>query len=252
MSRADDLRQLHLDPAILVLVNAWDAASARTVAAAPGCRAIATASWSVAAAHGYPDGEAIPRALALEAVRVVAAAVDLPVTADLERGYDDPGETTRLAVAAGAAGGNVEDGLAEGGLRAFEDSVERIAAVRAADAGFVINARTDEFLRGGKTVEEAVRRGCAYLEAGADCVFVPGVRDAETIRALVDGMGGPVSVLAGPGSPSVRELEELGVARVSIGPGGMGVAMAALQRAAAELLGGGAPLDDLAFRPPQA
>jgi 2-methylisocitrate lyase-like PEP mutase family enzyme len=249
VSAADDLRRLHLDPEILVVVNAWDAASARTVAAAPGCRAIATASWAIAAARGLPDGETISREAMLTSVGEIARAVGLPVTADLEGGYGDVEQTTRLAVAAGAVGANLED-AADGALRPVEEAAERVAAMRAADASFVINARTDVYLSGDRDPDEALRRGRAYLEAGADCVFVPGVRDADTIRALVGGMGGPVSILAGPGSPSVRELEELGVARVSFGPGPMGVALAALQRAAARLLAGGAPMDDLAFRPP--
>jgi 2-methylisocitrate lyase-like PEP mutase family enzyme len=258
-AKAEELRRLHADPAILVLVNAWDAASARTVAAVPGCRAIATASWSIAASRGAKDGEVIGRDAMLEAVRCVADAVDLPVTADLEGGYgatpDEVGETMARAIAAGAVGCNLEDGvIGAPGLRPADEAAERVAAARArADAEgvpVVINARTDVYLRGEGDLEAAVLRGRAYVAAGADCVFVPGVRDAGTIREIVDGMAAPVSVLASPGAPSVRELQELGVARVSFGPGPMGVALAALARAASDLLAGGAPMDDLAFRPP--
>jgi 2-methylisocitrate lyase-like PEP mutase family enzyme len=260
-SRAEALRALHADPAILVLVNVWDAASARTVASVPGCRAIATASWAIAAAHGLADGEAIGREGMLEAVGCVARAVDLPVTADLEGGYGatpaDVGETIRRAIAAGAVGCNLEDGVRDGQLlRDAEDAAQRIAAARAAadEAGvpLVINARTDVYLRGADDPEAAILRGQAYARAGADCIFVPGVTDRETIRALVDGIEAPVSVLARPGAPSVSELQELGVARVSFGPGPMGVALAALAKTASDLLAGGVPADELSYRPPAA
>jgi 2-methylisocitrate lyase-like PEP mutase family enzyme len=258
-AKAEELRRLHVDPAILVLVNAWDAASARTVAAVPGCRAVATASWAIAAARGKADGEAIGREAMLESVGCVAEAVDLPVTADLEGGYgatpDDVGETMARAIEAGAVGCNLEDGSTTGPeLRPADEAADRVAAARArADAEgvpAVINARTDVYLRGEGDVESAILRGRAYVAAGADCIFVPGVRDAGTIRQIVEGMAAPVSVLASRGAPSVRELQELGVARVSFGPGPMGVALAALARAASDLLAGGPPMDDLAFRPP--
>jgi 2-methylisocitrate lyase-like PEP mutase family enzyme len=260
-AKAEELRRLHAEPAILVLVNVWDAASARTVAAVPGCRAIATASWAIAAARGQADGEAIGRDAMLGAVGDVAGAVDLPVTADLEGGYgetpQDVGETMARAIAAGAVGCNLEDRAIGGpGLRPADEAAARVAAARARAGAegvpVVINARTDVYLRGEGDVEAAVLRGRAYMAAGADCIFVPGVRDGRTIRELVDGMAAPVSVLASPGAPSVRELQEIGVARVSFGPGPMGVALAALARAASDLLAGGAPVDDLAFRPPAA
>jgi 2-methylisocitrate lyase-like PEP mutase family enzyme len=237
------LRALHRPGDPLVLVNVWDAVSARTVAAAPGCRAIATASWSIAAAHGFDDGERLPLELMLAAIGRVAAAVDLPVSADLEGGYGDAPETVARAMDAGAVGGNLEDRLRPG----FEDV---IAAVRArAGDGFVINARTDELLLGGRSVETAIERGRAFLAAGADCVFVPGAADLGTIRALVEGIGGPVSVFASPASPPIPELAAAGVARISFGPGPMGVAHAALGAAAATLLGGGAYPAALADRP---
>jgi 2-methylisocitrate lyase-like PEP mutase family enzyme len=259
--RAEALRALHTDPAILVLVNVWDAASARTVASVPGCRAIATASWAIAAAHGLADGEAIGREGMLEAVGIVARAVGLPVTADLEGGYgetpDDVAETIERAIAAGAVGCNLEDGAREDEpLRDAEDAAARIAAARAAaDAAgvpIVINARTDVYLRGADDPEAAILRGQAYARAGADCIFVPGVVEAGTIKALVDGIDAPVSVLARQGAPSVRELQELGVARVSFGPGPMGAALAALARVASDLMGGGVPAGELSYRPPAA
>ena len=259
VTRAEELRRLHRDPAILVLVNVWDVAGARTVAAIPGCRAIATASWAIAAAHGFPDGEAIGRDRMIELIGEVARAVDLPVTADLEGGYGetpaDVGETIARAIAAGAVGCNLEDGVQDGALlRDAQDAADRVAAARerAGREGvpMVINARTDVYLRGADDPEAAILRGRAYARAGADCIFVPGVRDRETIATLVREIDAPVSVLARPGSPSVSELQELGVARVSFGPGPMGAALAALARIATDLLDGGAPDDDMSYRPP--
>ena len=259
VARAQELRRLHTDPAILVLVNAWDVASARTVASVPGCRAVATASWAMAAAHGIADGEHIGRDRMLELVAEIAGAVALPVTADLEGGYGttpvEVGETVARAIAAGAVGCNIEDGVTDGArLRDAHDATERVAAARErADregVPVVINARTDVYLRGADDPEAAILRGRAYARAGADCIFVPGVTDRETIAALVAGIEAPVSILARPGAPSVAELQALGIARVSFGPGPMGVALAALARVASDLLAGGAPADELSYRPP--
>ncbi|MDA0161492.1 isocitrate lyase/phosphoenolpyruvate mutase family protein [Solirubrobacter ginsenosidimutans] len=254
--KAEELRRLHAAPEPLVLVNAWDAASARVVAAAPGARAIATASWSIAAAHGFADGEQLSREAMIAAVGVVARAVDLPVTADLERGYGNARLTLDSALEAGAVGCNLEDSDAAGGLWPAEEHAAVVAAARAAgdavDIPLVINARTDVYLRDVIPAEErlvaALERGAAYLDAGADCIFVPGVRDLATIESLVKEMGGPISLLLGAGGPPLAELARLGVARVSYGPGPMGVAMAALSRAAASLLAGEDPPADLAFR----
>jgi len=241
-ARAALLRRLHSDPELLVMVNVWDVASARVVADLPGCRAIATASHSIAAVYGYPDGERIPLDLMIDAVGRIAAAVDLPVSADLEAGYGDVATTVRRAIGAGAVGGNIEDEM-----RPFDEAVAMMAAVvRAGEAEgvpFALNARTDAFLLAGdrdldQVLAEAVARGRAFLEAGATCVFVPGQLDAETVARLVEGIG-RVSVLAGPGTPSVAELAALGVARVSFGPWTQRVALTALADAGAELLGGG-------------
>jgi 2-methylisocitrate lyase-like PEP mutase family enzyme len=242
--RAEVLRGLHGAPEILVLVNAWDVASARAVVAA-GAKAVATASHSVAAAHGYPDGEQLPRELALAALARVCAAVDVPVTADLESGYGDAGHTARLALEAGAVGCNLEDRRAPLG-----DAARAVAAVVAAGTAagvpLVVNARTDAFLLAGpdepraSLVAEAVQRGRAYAAEGADCVFVPGVTDRETIQALVAGLGGvALSVLGGPGAPPAAELQELGVARVSYGPWVMRVALGAVSAAAEAIFAGG-------------
>jgi 2-methylisocitrate lyase-like PEP mutase family enzyme len=261
--KAEDLRRAHFEPGLLVLVNVWDAASARTVAAVPGCRGLATASWSIAAAHGVPDGEWIGREAMLAAIGRIAAAVELPVSADLEAGFGttaaDVGETVAGAIAEGAVGCNLEDGTPGAGdpLRPAAEHAERVAAARAAgeEAGVpvVVNARTDVFLAEvgdpAERVEHALERGRAYVAAGADCVFVPGVRKPEDLRRLVAGMAAPVSVLGTPAGPSPAELERLGVARMSLGPGSLGAAMAALRAAAEQVIGGGELPEELAFRP---
>ena len=255
--RADELRKLHqAGQPPLILVNVWDAVSARVVAAQPGCRAIATASWSIAAAHGYPDGEELPPDLVFSAIGIIADATDLPVTADLESGYGMVGESVRLAIEAGAVGCNLEDGTRDPAepLKPLEDV--RAAITEAVEAGaeagvpLVINARTDAYPAGVENAfDVAVGRGKAFLEAGADCVFVPGVTDAATIGALVNAIG-PVSVLATPKSPPLEAMGPLGVRRVSFGPGPLGIAMHALAENAAHLLGRGAYPPALTHRPP--
>jgi len=228
-TKAERLKALIDAPETLVLPNVWDVASARVVAKA-GFPVIATSSAGIAWCLGYSDGENITRDEMLFMVRRIAASVDLPVTADLEAGYgEDPeivAETVRLALEAGAVGANVEDSDAESEghpLLDFELSVARIAAAKAAaDAAgvpFVINARTDGFYPGAAegVFEDTVRRANAYLEAGAGCVFVPFVRDAETIARLVEAIDGPVNILAAAPSPPLPEMQKMGVARISIG-----------------------------------
>jgi 2-methylisocitrate lyase-like PEP mutase family enzyme len=244
-SKADRFRGLHQGPAILVLPNAWDAATARVFAAA-GFAAIASTSAGIAYAAGYPDGERIARHEMLEAVRRIAATVDVPVTADMEAGYGETAEAARSTaegvLAAGAIGLNLEDASAGRLLETAAHSA-RVRAVRRAaqDAGvpLVINARTDVYLLQVGAPEarfdEAVRRANAYREAGADCLFVPGVRDRETIGRLVAAIHGPINVLAGPGTPPADELQRLGVARVSTGSGPMRASLTLVQRIAEEL-----------------
>ncbi len=224
-----------------------DVVSAQVVAATDGARALATASHSVASTFGYPDGEHIPLDLHLDMVERIVAAVDLPVTMDFEAGYGDPGETARRALGIGVVGGNLEDQM-----RPLDEAVAAVEAVLRAgrDAGvdFVLNARSDVFVRAEQgadrdmLLQEAARRGKAYLEAGAPVVFLPRLVDRDEIAALVDGLGrGRLSVISVPGvSLPVRELQELGVARVSTGPFTQRVALTALQDAAAELFAGGA------------
>jgi 2-methylisocitrate lyase-like PEP mutase family enzyme len=243
-ARGEQLRRLHDDEPLLVMVNVWDAVSARLVAELPGCRALATASQSIAESHGYRDGEQIPRDLMIDAVARIAAAVELPVSADLEAGYGDVGETVRRAVAAGAVGANIEDQM-----RPLPEAAAMMAAAVAAADGegvpFALNARTDAYLRGGdrdggELMEEAIARGRAFLDAGATCVFVPGRLEAAEIEALVAGIGvRKLSVLAGPGFPSGSELEAMGVARISFGPWTQRLALTALLDAGADLLAGG-------------
>jgi 2-methylisocitrate lyase-like PEP mutase family enzyme len=244
--RARTLLDLHRAPEILVLANVWDVVSARVVAATDGVRALATASHSIAATFGYEDGENIPLDLHLDMVGRIAAAVDLPVTMDFEAGYGDPGETARRAMAVGVVGGNLEDQM-----KPLDDAVAAVEAVLAAgrDAGidFVLNARTDALVRAprdadrGQLVDEAIRRGRAFLEAGAPVVFVPGAIVREEIEALVGALGPQkVSVISVPRhSLPVSELEQLGVARVSTGPFTQRVALTALQDAAAAVVAGG-------------
>src|SRR5918994_3780292 len=212
------LRERHRPGDPLILVNVWDAAGARTVAAAEGCRAIATASWSIAAAHGYPDGEQIPLELMLAAIERIAAAVELPVTADIEAGFGDTpaavSETVAAVIAAGAVGVNLEDRL-----RAAAEHAAILAAVRERGEGegvpLVINGRSDEFLLGERNLGEAIARGGAYLAAGADSFFIPGLVELEEIRRVVEELGGaPVNVLAVAASPPLPELAGAGAARV--------------------------------------
>src|SRR5947209_1938167 len=245
-ARARTLLDLHTAEEILVLTNVWDVVSARVVAATEGVRALATASHSIAATFGYEDGENIPLDLHLSMVERIVQAVELPVTMDFEAGYGDAGETARRALAAGAVGGNLEDQM-----KPLDEAVAAVEAVVRAgrDAGvdFVLNARTDAFVRAprgtdrGDLVQEAVRRGRAYLEVGAPVVFVPGAVTRDEIAALVDGLGPRrLTVISVPGvSLPVSELQRLGVARVSTGPFTQRVALTALQDAVVELLAGG-------------
>jgi len=237
MSKADDFRKLHEDSELLVLVNVWDVASAKVVAGLPGCKAVATASYAISTSFGYPDGEHLPPDLMLETVRRIAASVDLPVTADLEAGYGDVATTVGRAVDAGVVGANIEDANVP-----FGEAVARMeAAVKAGGPEFVLNARTDQFLGGPNDVDEAIRRGRAFLDVGAECVFVPGVTDVETIGRLVEGIGlRKVSLMGMPQMPPQEELQALGVARLSFGPWMHRVALTALAESGAALLGGGA------------
>lgn len=238
------LRELHAAPEILRLVNVWDAVSARLVSELPGVQALATAGHSIAASHGYPDGEQIPLELMLQAIERIVRVSDLPVSADLDGGYGDAGETVRRAIGVGVSGANVEDQL-----RPLKDSVAVVqAVVDAADAEgvpFALNARTDALVKGGnrsreESIADAIERGRAYIDAGATCVFVPGVLDEKDTKTLVEGIGaGKISVIGLPGALRAEEYQNLGVARISYGPMTQNVALTSLKRLGESLLADG-------------
>ena len=249
-AKAATLRNLHSGPGLLILPNAWDVASAKVIAGA-GARAIATSSAGVAFALGYPDGQRISRDEMLDMVRRIAAAVEIPVSADVEAGYgatpDAAAQTARAVLQAGAVGMNLEDTAENGELLAIDLQVSRLRAAReaanAAGVPLVINGRTDAFAARGVRPEarlaEAVRRANAYLAGGADCAFVPFVRDPDQIARLAREIEGPLNILAKPGSPPLSELERLGVRRVSVGSAIALAAYGLARRAAGELLGTG-------------
>jgi 2-methylisocitrate lyase-like PEP mutase family enzyme len=248
LQKAKALRALHHTGKLLVLPNVWDAASARIIEDA-GFPALATTSAGIAFSLGYPDGQQISRQEMLAHVARIARTVKVPVTADAEAGYgdrpEDAAETAREVIAAGAVGMNFEDGTddPEHPLIDLALQLERIRAIReaAATSGvpLVLNARTDVYLAQVGPPEtrsdHVLRRLRAYRDAGADCVFVPGLRDSETIARLVKDVQCPLNILAGPGSPSLIELEKLGVARVSLGSAPMRATLGLLRRVADEL-----------------
>lgn len=245
-TQAAAFHTLHQSPAHpLLLANAWDVASARLVESA-GAPAIATTSAGVAWSLGHADGNALGREEAIAALARIASAVTVPVTADIEAGYADDADgveqTVDAVLEAGAVGINIEDGA----LPPAELIARIGAARRTADRAGVpmfINARTDVYLAGLVTPEqrlvETLHRAHRYLEAGADGVFVPGVGDADTIRALAEAINGPLNVMVGPGSPNTAQLSELGVARVSVGSGMAQAAYEIARSAATELLTAG-------------
>ncbi|HEY6968192.1 MAG TPA: isocitrate lyase/phosphoenolpyruvate mutase family protein [Candidatus Angelobacter sp.] len=247
--KAQRLLALHHGEDPLVLINAWDAASACIVEQA-GFPAIASSSAAVANALGYPDGQKIPWQEMLAAITRIASAVKVPVTADIEAGFaDTPEELEKRmesVIEAGAVGVNLEDALPghgdRGPLYSLPDQLARIQSTRKAGnkrgIHLVINARTDAYWQAGVTPEEALRntleRGKPYLKAGGDCIFVPGLRDPAHIRTVVGELNAPVNILATTGAPSIPELKQLGVKRVSYGSGPMRAAMGLLRRIARE------------------
>lgn len=223
------LRALHVPGTPLMLPNAWDAASAQAVEAA-GFPAVATGSVAVAASLGYSDGEDAPVDEMLAAVGRIVRVVSVPVTADLERGYGmPPAELVERLLATGAVGCNLEDSDPRTGeMVDVAKQADFLAEVRAAagnaGADLVINARIDTYLRGGSAepvtrLAETIDRARAYRSAGADCVYPIFLKDRESLRTLVREGGGPVNALFLPGTPALSEFAELGVARLSFGPG---------------------------------
>jgi 2-methylisocitrate lyase-like PEP mutase family enzyme len=243
--KAASLLALHAGSGF-VLPNAWDAGSARILEQV-GFPAIATTSAGIAWSCGVPDGEALDRDRMLEHVARIVAAVGVPVTADLEAGYgdtaDDVGRTVARAVELGAAGGNLED-AGKGELFGIDEAVDRLAAARAAapSGTFVLNARTDTYFgrASGDAFAETVQRAVRYVEAGADCVFVPGVVQEDTIRRLAAAIPGPLNVVAGLANLiDAPTLFSLGVKRVSLGGSLARAALSMVERAGRELLDSG-------------
>lgn len=241
-AKARAFADLHVPGRPLVLFNIWDAGSAKAVAEA-GAPALATGSWSVAAAHGLPDAEALSLDLALANLARIVAAVDLPVTLDFEGGYaDTPAEVAAnaaRAAGAGAVGFNFEDQVVgEAGLHPIATQAARIAAIRAAVPAAFINARTDIFLQApaaehdAAKLDAAIARARAYADAGASGFFAPGLTDEGLIGRLCEASPLPVNIMMFPGVPPVDRLAGLGVARVSHGPGPYRLAMQALADAA--------------------
>ena len=242
MSKAADFHALHAGPEVLVLPNAWDAASAALMQDA-GARAVATSSAAVAWARGYADGDQLPVPILLDVIAGVARAASVPVTADIEGGFtDDPEtltQTVSAVIGAGAVGVNLEDGGRDPELHARKIEAAREAGVRSGVELF-INARTDVYLRGlaqgEAAVEETLRRAKLYAEAGASGVFVPGPIDETLIGRLAAGISLPLNVMGRAGAPPAARLAELGVRRLSSATGPFTAAYGTLNRTVAEYL----------------
>lgn len=251
--KAERFLEFHNDKEILVLLNSWDPGSSRLVEAC-GYKAVATTSMGIAASLGSPDCEAISLDQMIETISGIVNAVQVPVTADFEAGYgnnlDEIIESVTKVIATGVVGINIEDSIDLNPKLIDEmEFCERIAAIRALSdsLGFhlVINARTDSFYvsKGSEKekLSESIKRGNKYREAGADCIFVQPVWDKETIATLVKEINAPINILANPGigggilPPSVHELQDLGVARLSLGSGVMKATLALIQKIAREL-----------------
>lgn len=241
--KAKQFAALHVKGTPVMLYNAWDAGSARTIVAA-GAEAIATSSWSVAAAQGYEDGEDLPLPLAEQIVERIAAAVDVPVTVDFEGGYSDDDRRLDSNISRlldlGIIGINFEDRVVKGrGLYDIDRQAKRIAAIRNAaerkGVALFINARTDVFLGNSGDVDEALQRAQAYASAGASGFFIPGLTAADGIRRIAEEATLPINVMVMDGVPPNDKLAKLGVARVSYGPIPYIEAMQALQKKASRI-----------------
>ncbi|MEM7734365.1 MAG: isocitrate lyase/phosphoenolpyruvate mutase family protein [Deinococcota bacterium] len=243
-NKAEQFKQLHHQANPLVLTNIWDVGSAKVVADA-GAPALATGSASLAAAHGYDDGEMLPLEHLITALKHIVDAVNIPVSADIEAGYGtkpkEVAETVRQVIEVGIVGINLEDQvIATGGRYSVDDQASRIAAARkAADAlgiNLFINARTDVYLqtepaaRTEDHVEEVLTRARAYQDAGASGLFVPGLADADTIQRICEEVSLPVNIMKMDDTFSVDDLAALGVRRISMGPEPYQTAMQTLIR----------------------
>ena len=242
MSQATTFKQLHAGPQILVLPNAWDAASAALMEDA-GAQAVATSSAAVAWAHGYADGDLLPVPTLLAAIGEIARVLKVPLTADIEGGYSDDletlSETVRGVIDAGAVGINLEDGVRDPALQARKIEAVRKAADQAG-AGLFVNARTDVYLRGlaqgEAALAETLRRAELYRAAGADGIFVPGPVDEALLGTLAREIALPLNVMGRGGAPSAARLQTLGVRRLSSATAPFRAAYAALGRAMSAFL----------------
>lgn len=245
--------KLHHDKEILVILNSWDPGSSKLIEAS-GFKAIGTTSMGISASLGYPDCENIPFSEMLQAIKRIADKITLPLTVDIEGGF---GNTTkdivnniRKVIETGVVGINLEDSvkLSPELLDPSEFS-ERITAIRELSDSLgihlVINARTDSFLtssgQGNKRLDESIKRGNIYKDAGADCIFVPNITDVNSISSLVREIAAPVNILANPTNgtmlpPGIKELEEIGVARLSVGSSLMKSTLALIKRVADETI----------------
>jgi 2-methylisocitrate lyase-like PEP mutase family enzyme len=252
--KAELLLALHIPGDPLIVTNVWDAVTARIVADVPGVRAIASASHSVSYAHGVPDGEGLNLEQALAAAREIVGAVELPVTIDFEKGYahDADGVEANVGrlIGTGAVGVNLEDSIDGSKLLPIEVASDRVrAARRAADSSgipLVINARVDALVRGSEW-SDMVARANAYLAAGADCIFVLGLGTEHQVSKALEDINGRVSVISGANSVPLTRLAELGVSRVSFGPGILGLTLSHLRDAVAVLASRGEYPPELDF-----
>ena len=257
LAKAQLLDSLHVPGTPLIVTNVWDAISAKVVAGAPGVKAIATASHAVSFAHGVADGEGLSVEQALDTASLVAAAVDLPVSVDFEKGYapDAAGvqRNVERLIAAGAVGLNLEDSIGAPKAPVFdlETAAARVAAARAAgDATgipIVINARVD-VLAGGGEWDDAVTRANAYLDAGADVIFFLGLSDEAKVERALAEVHGRISVIGHYGAIPLQRLADLGISRVSFGPFSLGLVLSHLHDAATQLTALGDYPPELAFQ----
>jgi 2-methylisocitrate lyase-like PEP mutase family enzyme len=250
--KAEMFLNFHRDKEILVLLNSWDIGSSRLIEAC-GYKAVATTSMGVAASLGYPDCQVIQLSEMISVIQGIVNAVQVPVTVDIEAGYgknlNEIIESVKKIIATGIVGINIEDSIDLNPVLVDEmEFCERISAIRALSdtLGFhlVINARTDSFYTSTgsrrEKLSESIKRGNKYREAGADCIFVQPVWDKETISTLVKEINAPVNILSNPANaaglpPSVRELQDLGVARLSLGSSLMKATLALIKKVANEL-----------------
>jgi len=250
--KAELFLKFHHDKEILVLLNSWDIGSSKLIEAS-GYKAIATTSMGIAASLGYPDCQVIKLEEMIDAITGIVNGVQVPVTVDIEAGYgnilNEIIDSVKKIIATGIVGINIEDSINLNPVLIDEmEFCERISAIRSLSEslGFhlVINARTDSFYTSSgslrEKLSESIKRGNKYREAGADCIFVQPVWEKETISTLVKEINAPVNILANPAigaglPPSVRELQDLGVARLSLGSSLMKAALALIKKVADEL-----------------